>query len=266
MVGGVSLRPLSAGSATALFPKIWPILGAVSESGGAALFPSTRWSLILAAQGDEALRSKALEELVRPRWKALYVLARQHGLAPAAAEDAVQSFLARLVEVDMELLLGRLDPAQGSLRSYLKTAFRRHLSNVRQHDRAQKRGAGERHADVSTLEAWLDSGSPSADRLYERAWALAVFEQALAELEHEYVSGARRGPFDVVRALFAYGTAPAYVDLARDYGMTVPQLKSFVHRAKRRFRTLLEAQVADTLCDGEDTSAEVSRLLEVLTS
>ena len=35
-----------------------------------------------------------------PRWKALYVLARKRGLAPAEAEDAVQGFLARMIEGD----------------------------------------------------------------------------------------------------------------------------------------------------------------------
>ena len=238
----------------------------MAEGGRAGLFPSTRWSLILAAQADAALRRQALEELVRPRWKPLYVLARQYGLGGPAAEDAVQSFLGRMIEASGGELLARLDPAQGSLRSYLKTAFRHHLSNLREHEHAQKRGGGAFHADVSGLETWLASPAPDPDWLYERAWALATFERALSLLEAEYRNGARRGPFSLLKTLFAYGTVPGYTELAAEHGMSVPQLKAFVHRGKQRFRAILRAQIADTLSDGEDVEAEVGRLLEVLAS
>ena len=46
--------------------------------------------------------------------------------------------------------------------------------------------------------------------------------------------------------------------------MTVPQLKSFVHRAKARFRQLLRARVADTMAEGDDVDAELGALLEAL--
>src|SRR5262245_38315716 len=108
-----------------------------------ALFPSTRWTLVLAAKSDPALRRDVMRELVSGRWTALYVLARKHELSPSAAEDAVQSFLLRVVEDGVEgNLVERLDPTRGSLRAYLKTAFRRHLANLRVHERADKRGGG----------------------------------------------------------------------------------------------------------------------------
>ena len=46
--------------------------------------------------------------------------------------------------------------------------------------------------------------------------------------------------------------------------MTVPQLKSFVHRSKGRFRQVLRAQVADTVAEGDDVDAELGALLEAL--
>src|SRR6185369_600271 len=107
------------------------ILGPMEPAAGAGLFPDTRWTLVLAARLDPAKRRPALEELVRPRWKALYVVARKHGLPSAEAEDAVQGFVARLLEGD---LLLRLDPGKGRLRSYLRTAFRHYLSSLRQEE------------------------------------------------------------------------------------------------------------------------------------
>jgi RNA polymerase sigma-70 factor (ECF subfamily) len=227
----------------------------------AGLFPETRWTLVLAARLDPKKRRPALEELVRPRWKALYVVARKHGLAPAEAEDAVQGFVTHLLEGD---LLERLDPGKGRLRSYLRTAFRHYLSNQRQEERAQKRGGGDRHADLADVEAWVASPDATPDALFDRAWALSLFADALSELEREYTSGARRGPFEVVRELFQFGAAPPYAELSARHQMSVSQLKAFVHRARVRFRELLRNRVAETLTDPADADAELAELLEMM--
>ena len=97
-----------------------------------------------------------------------------------------------------------------------------------------------------------------------RAWALELFGSALRELESEYASGARSGPFEVVKELFQFGTAPAYAELAQRYEMSVPQLKSFVHRARLRFRELLKERVSQTLPDAADADDELRALLEAL--
>jgi DNA-directed RNA polymerase specialized sigma24 family protein len=223
------------------------------------LFPPTSWTLVLAARQRPAQRQAALEALVAPRWKALYVLARKRGLAPAEAEDAVQGFLARLLEGD---LLAKLDPGRGRLRAYLRTAFANHLVNLHEHAHAQKRGGPQ--ASFDELEALVASPAPSAEALYDRAWAMQLFEEALAAMESELAAGARRGPFEVLRELFRFGETAPYPELAARHDMSVPQLKSFVHRSKARFRQLLRARVADTVTEGDDVDAEVGALLEAL--
>jgi len=230
---------------------------------GPGLFPETRWTLVLAARSDPAQRGPALEALVRPRWKALYVVARKHGLAPEAAEDAVQGFIARLLEGDV---LERLDPGKGRMRAYLRSAFRHYLSSLKAEERAQKRGGGERATDLADVEAWVASPDASPDAAFDRAWALSLFADALAELQKEYESGARRGPFEVVRELFQFGAAPPYAELAERYDMSVPQLKAFVHRARLRFRELLRRRVADTLPDAADADDELKALFGAVTA
>jgi RNA polymerase sigma-70 factor (ECF subfamily) len=227
------------------------------------LFPPTRWTLILAARQRPEARRQALEELVAPRWKALYVLARQRGLPPAEAEDAVQSFLARLIEGD---LIERADPARGRLRAFLRASFHNHLANLHEHASAARRGGGRRTLDLGDVEASVAAPGPSPEASFDRAWALAIFEEALAALEAEFAGGERRGPFEVLRALFRFGETAPYAELAEKHGMSVPQLKAFVHRAKARFRQLLRERVADTLGPGDDLDAEVAALLEMLAS
>jgi RNA polymerase sigma factor (sigma-70 family) len=222
----------------------------------AALFPPTRWTRVLAARERPEERRAALEELVAPRWRALYVLARKRGLPAAEAEDAVQGFLAHLIEGD---LLARLDPQRGRLRSFLRTAFHHHLVNLHAEAQAARRGGGTRTLPWEEAEA-LVSGSSSPEALFDRAWALQVFEEALGELEREH----RRGPFEVLRELFRFGETAPYEELAARHGMSVPQLKSFVHRSKARFREVLRARVADTMIEGDDVDGEVRTLLEAL--
>jgi RNA polymerase sigma-70 factor (ECF subfamily) len=233
------------------------------QAGG--LFPPTRWTLVLAARdrpNDEG-RRRALDELVAPRWKALYALARKHGLPAPEAEDAVQSFLARLIEGD---LLARVDPERGRLRTFLRAAFHNHLVNLHEHAAAAKRGGARRAVDLDDAEALVASPAPSPEALFDRAWALAIFEEALAALEQEFAAGERRGPFEILRELFRFGETAPYEELAARHGMTVPQIKAFVHRAKRRFRQLLTARAADTVENGADADGEVASLLEALAS
>jgi DNA-directed RNA polymerase specialized sigma24 family protein len=231
-----------------------------------ALFPSTRWSRVLLAQRDPARVREVLEELVRPRWKALYVLARQR-LAPMDAEDAVQSFLARLVSAPPEeAFVRRLDPEQGSLRAYLKAAFARHLINLRASELAQKRGGGARAQALHDIEEQLSSGALTPEQLFERAWAASLFGETLLALEAEFTSGARRGPFELVQQVLAFGNTESYEVLATRYGMSLPQLKAFIHRTKRRFRSLLEERVTRTLAEGDDVETEIGQLLESLAS
>jgi DNA-directed RNA polymerase specialized sigma24 family protein len=225
----------------------------------AGLFPPTRWTLVLAARDRPEERRRALDELLAPRWRALYVLARKGGLPPAEAEDAVQSFVVRLIEGD---LLARLDPGRGRLRSYLRTAFAHHLINLHEHASAARRSAPG--ADLPELEALVASPAASPEALFERTWALGLFEEALATLEGELAAGERRGPVEVLRALFRFDAGEPYPVLAARHGMTVPQLKSFVHRSKSRFRHILRDRVADTLVAGDDVDAEVAALLEAL--
>jgi DNA-directed RNA polymerase specialized sigma24 family protein len=239
----------------------------MSARGPGALFPSTHWTRLLAARKDPAAQRAVFAELVAPRWKPLYVLARQHRLSKEAAEDAVQSFLERLVADDGgPALVERLDPAKGTLRAYLKTAFRRHLQNLAAGERASKRGGGRPARDLDELEALIAAPELNPEAQFERAWAASVFAAALAALEAEFAAGVRRGPFAVLAELFAFGSTASYDELAERHQMSVSQLKAFVHRSKLRFRTLLREQVQATLGAGEDLDREVRRLLAEVTS
>jgi RNA polymerase sigma-70 factor (ECF subfamily) len=227
----------------------------------APVFPETRWTRIVAARDQPELRRQVLGELCATRWQPLYVHLRKKGLPADRAQDVVQGFLVHLLERDF---LQRLDPGRGRLRGYLKTGLEHYLVNMYEHEAAQKRGGGVRALAFDDVEAGIPAAPDDPAAAYDREWALRLFEGALGELEAELASGARRGPVEVVRALFRFGEAPPFETLAAQHGMTLSQLKSFVHRARGRFRALLLARIADTVSSPAEAEAELAELLRVL--
>jgi len=224
-------------------------------------FPETRWTRIVAARDRPDLRRQVLGELCATRWQPLYVHLRKQGLPRERAQDVVQGFLVHLLERDF---LARLDPGRGRLRAYLKAALAHYQANLHEHDGAAKRGGGAQALAFDDVEALVPAAPDDPAAAFDREWAVALFESAFAALEAELASGARRGPVAVVRQLFRLGDAPSYEELAAQHAMTVPQLKSFVHRARGRFRELLLARVADTVQTADEAEAELGELLKAL--
>src|SRR5436305_3143115 len=102
---------------------------------GPSRFPTTRWTLILQAQGSPEARRKAFEELARVYWRPLFVYLRSRGLAAPEAQDATQELLVRLMELDV---VAKVNPERGRLRAYLKTAAANHLLHEHEKSAAQK--------------------------------------------------------------------------------------------------------------------------------
>ncbi len=231
--------------------------------GQAREFPPTRWTLIVGSKGDPEARRRALAELLAAYWKPLYACARRKGLHIEDAKDAVQGLCARLLDRDF---LEGLDPGRGPLRAYLKAALQNHLASLHEGASALKRG-GDREIvplDFDLAERHL-SGLPSTpEDAFEREWAEDVMDRATGRLRREFESGLRKGPFDLVLRFFQFGAAPSCAEAARENGMTVPQLKAFLHRARVRFREIVREEVADTAAG--DPDREIEHLLRVLGS
>ena len=91
-----------------------------SPNGPANRFQTTRWTLILTAQGGDRDEARdALAALCAAYWFPLYAFVRRKGQDPGAAEDIVQGFFARLLE---RRDLDSIDRARGKFRSFLMAA------------------------------------------------------------------------------------------------------------------------------------------------
>ncbi len=116
-----------------------------------ARFPTTQWSVVLAARGQTGAEAReALESLCTAYWYPLYAYTRSQGNDPETARDLTQAFFTHLLERE---LLQPVDPAKGRFRAFLLASLKNFLSHERERAQALKRGGG-----VPTLA--MDGGMP----------------------------------------------------------------------------------------------------------
>jgi RNA polymerase sigma factor (sigma-70 family) len=237
-------------------------------SSGAA-FVTTHWSVVLAAHGQTPAANEALEKLCRTYWRPLYVFVRREGYGPEDAQDLTQGFFARLLERrDFEAVRRE----KGRLRSYLLVALKNFLTNERHRARAIKRGEGKMLIpfDELVLHDSADLGlveNLTADRIYERRWALTVLEQVLARLKEEYRAAgpATAGLFDRFKELLADDPdRPSQVQIADEFGMTENAVKQAFHRFRQRYQQILRDEIANTVAVPGDIEDELRHLIAVL--
>ena len=88
----------------------------------------------------------------------------------------------------------------GRFRAFLLASLKNFLANEWNRERAQKRGGGRAMlsldfaaADARFVREPQDDLTP--DRAYERSWALAVLDRALARLEQDHAQRGRQRLF-----------------------------------------------------------------------
>src|SRR5215475_2762172 len=146
----------------------------------AAAFTQTHWSVVLQA-GDDAspLRLAALDKLCRSYWFPLYAYVRRCGESPEDAKDLTQEFFARLLEKNW---LQAASPERGRFRWFLLASLKHFLANEWDRGRTKKRGGGRQPLSFDEMSPeeryWLEPiDTLSADKLYDRTWAMALLEK-----------------------------------------------------------------------------------------
>lgn len=231
-------------------------------------FAPTRWSVVVAAGGrDTAGTRAALQTLCEAYWYPLYAWARRRGNTASDAEDLTQGFFAEFLE---KRWVEAADPARGRFRSFLLTAFKRHVGRVHERDAAQKRG-GDRtqlsidFADGERRYALEPSHESTPERVFERRWALTLLERVLDGLRAEAENAGKGVQFLALRGFLPGGTdARPYGEVAETLGLTEGAVKVAVHRLRGRYRERLRAEVAETVADAQEVDAELQALLAAL--
>jgi RNA polymerase sigma factor (sigma-70 family) len=238
-----------------------------TANGGAMTFTTTHWSVVLEAQGDTPAAQRALEILCRTYWRPLYGFVRRHGLGREEAQDLIQDFFAGLLE---HRNLNAVRREKGRLRSYLLVSLKRFLASERHRASGVKRYESAPHIPLdelgeSEVADFELAETLSADRLYERRWALAVLEQVLTRLESEYRAANNAALFNQLKEfLVCERGRPTQAEIAAELGMTENAVKQAFHRFRQRYRVLLREEIAHTVAQPGDIEDELRHLVSVL--
>ena len=223
---------------------------------------------MLQAQGDRRRHEEALEKLCRTYWWPLYGFVRRKGYSPEEAQDLTQGFFALLLE---RRDLDAVRREKGRLRSYLLVSLKNFLAKARRRELAVKRGEGRALVPLDELlareRADLEPADTlSADRIYERRWALTLLEQVLARLEEEYrVAGQRAALFERLKEMLADESGrPSQAEIAQELGMTENAVKQAFYRLRQRYRLLLREEIAHTVAVPGDVEDELRHFISVL--
>lgn len=231
-------------------------------------FVTTHWSVVLAAgRGDSTRARAALEKLCRNYWYPLYVFARRLGHGAQDAEDLIQGFFAICLEKNY---IGTADRAKGRFRSFLLMALKRFLANEWEKARTLKRGGKQTFISLDSFAAEQryalePADHLSADKLFERRWALTLLDQVVNRLRDEQTKAGKLEQFEQLKeCLTTAGRGTPYTESAARLGMSEGAVKVAVHRLRQRYRELLEEEIANTVSSPEEIEEERRHLLAAL--
>lgn len=233
-------------------------------------FPTTHWSLVTAAGMAESSRAaEALARLCGSYWYPVYAYVRGEGHDPHTAQDFTQEFFARLIERNF---VSAAAQEKGRFRSFLLVALKRFLVNEWERTNAQKRGGSVVFVPLEPDDAEKryqeePADELSADRIYERRWALALLDDVMGTLRREYADSGRAELFDLLKVFLCGENSPlTQVEIGRRLGLSESAVKSSVHRMRQHYRELLREHVAQTLVSRMDIEDELRHLLTVLSA
>ena len=241
----------------------------VSRQG--ANFTPTHWSVVLAAasQRDSTSARDALEKLCRNYWVPIYAFVRRQGQSPHDAQDLTQEFFARLLEKNY---LADADRAKGRFRSFLLASLKHFLANEWDKANAQKRGGGRVLISIDADAVETAFGAElahelTADRIFERRWALALLDQVLRRLREEYQRDGKEKQFEQLKqTLTEASRSVPYAEIGARLSISEGAVKVAVHRLRQRYRELLRAEIADTVADPAEVEDEIRNLFAALAS
>ncbi|HOC00459.1 MAG TPA: sigma-70 family RNA polymerase sigma factor [Verrucomicrobiota bacterium] len=232
-----------------------------------ALFPETLWSIVNRAQEDS---TGALNSLFSTYREPLVTYLRCRGSSPEDAEDIVHGFAKQLQERDF---LRTIASTKGRFRTFLLTALRNFLSDLRAKQTAGIRGGGQ---EVLSLDQPDEEGRPlhepagggcDPSREFDRIWVRRVINDSLRRLAEECARGGKFALWTSLEpVLHQDATAAAYEEIAKQLCMTVGAVKMAKSRLRTRLSGLIRDAVLQTVGSQEDLEDELRYLLGVWSS
>ena len=232
-------------------------------------FETTHWSIIVSSrEQDSEIRRASLGELCEAYWYPLFAYLRRSGHSPEQSADYVQGFFAELIDKGF---LSAVSPEQGRFRWFMMSAIKRHVAKQIEKQAAQKRGGdrqffslniddAEQRYQLEPVDGW------TAEKLFDRRWALAVLHQSLEKLQAEQEA---KGKLELYLALQPTlsgvpMTLEQYTEIGERFRIPAGAVKVAALRLRQKYRDTIRAIVAQTVVESDGISDELEELLSAL--
>lgn len=230
-------------------------------------FPTTQWSLVLEASGDDVPEvRRSMEVLCRRYWFPVYAFLRREGQSHHAAEDLTQGFFAHLLS---SARFSSVSRERGRFRTFLLCSLRNFSTNEWRRTAAAKRGgpAIQLPLDLDRAEDRFAREPADPDLTPEQAfdhnWAMDLIRQGVDEVRRDYHATGRAALFaTLLPHAFGEAVGTPQAASARQLGLNEHAFTVAVSRLRKRLREALRGLVRDTLASPEDTDDELKVLLE----
>src|SRR6201997_5160183 len=217
------------------------------------------------AQGGQS----ALAELCRLYWYPLYVFARLRGHSPDDALDLIQGFFLHLLEHRAPTGVDRL---KGKFRSFLLAALQNYLSDELDRARCHKRGGNEEfvHLDAEDAEERYRLEPVeflTSEKIFHARWAMTVLGEAISQLRQEYATEGKASTFETLKVFLDPSDSiapPSDKEVAHQLQVSMGEVKTLIHRLRKRYTALVREQVGRTVCDPAEIDGEIHALCEAL--
>ena len=185
--------------------------------------------------------------------------------SPEDAQDLTQGFFARVLEKNY---FAQADRQKGKFRSFLLVALKHFLSKERERTQRAKRGGRYRFVswDESEAEERYEAGTShelTAQRVFERSWAMTLLEKVFEDLRQEYAAIGKSRLFEALQpSLAGEQESGALTRVASDLNMSKGAARMAVLRLRRRYAQLLRFEIAHTVRRPEQIDNEIRCLFD----
>lgn len=229
---------------------------------------TTRWTEVLSSRGESGSAKNSLRELCDQYYAPVYAFVFAYTQQDQNARDLTHSFFLKLLESNG---LKYVTSDRGRFRTYLLGAVKHFIADEHAKQRAEKRGGKVAHISMEDNCVETAGQAFPPDAYFDRQWALTVLQQALSVLESEVVGSARS---DIVQARSLWDALKPWLSgdlmeqtqtqIAKQFELTQEQVKTTLHRWRKRFREIVKSLIADTVDVKEGIGAELDYLIQAL--
>lgn len=226
-----------------------------------ALFPPTLPSAVRdLASSDRARRERSLRTLAEVYWTPVYKYVRlRHGRDPAAAEDLVQSFFARIVE---GTALAGHDPQRGRFRTFLRAAVDHHVIDHHRRETAARRGGARPPVDLAEVERELVT--EAGDEAFDREWIRRIVGLAVARTLEALARRNKPIHAELFRRFHLVDEpAPTYEAAAAELGISTTDVTNWLHVARRELRRVAMELLRELTASEEELADEAERVFGI---